>query len=295
MKQVLFVLIVAVAAFVVGCQDSNMTGPVSGSGQQLDKPSPSTGFLVLKNDVFTNGHGTADDGFTFHVNGLVSYEYKVTGEGINAIMEFQIDMQVDVVPEKPILPQGSVNNQSLYQIALANKQGVIFVQREYYVPELQTKLHVVFGIAEDNSFSLESMSMDQLGSGEGNAVAGGNVIELNGEVLWSDQDAVNGSWMIAGQADYTLTPQDDGTMVVDISVGASLTPTYVSGNPVIVSGQSSDLVQVPSSQPIFLEKEYIFDNGEPESLHIRYSVSQTSVSLDAMWVGPSSLSDISTR
>lgn len=169
MKQVLFVLIVAVAAFVVGCQDSNMTGPASGSGQQLDKPSPSTGFLVLKNDVFTNGHGTAGDGFIFHVNGLVSYEYKIIGEGNNAIMEFQIDVQADVVPEKPILPLGSVNNQSVYQIALANKQGVIFVQREFYLSELQSKLHVVFGIAEDNSFSLESMTMDDINVAQGSA------------------------------------------------------------------------------------------------------------------------------
>jgi len=163
---VFFALIVAVAVFAFGCQDSGMNAPVTGSSHQFAKPSANTGFLILKSDIHTNGSGTWEGGFTFHVNGLVSYEYKIAGEGINAIIEFQINMQADVIPTKPIFPQGTVNNQSVYQIALANKQGVIFVQREYYVPELQGKLHVVFGIAEDNSFSLESITMDDINVGQ---------------------------------------------------------------------------------------------------------------------------------
>jgi hypothetical protein len=166
MKQVFFVLIVAVAAFAVGCQDSNMTAPASGHAYQLAKPTPNTGTLALKNDVHTNGGGTAEGGFQFHVNGLVSYEFKLIGEGNDAILEFMIDTQADVIPTKQIFPQGSVSNQSFYQIPVASKQGVIYVPREYYVPEMQTKLHMVFGIAEDNSFSLESISMDDVNVGQ---------------------------------------------------------------------------------------------------------------------------------
>jgi hypothetical protein len=139
-----------------------MTGPVANSGHQLLKPSPNTGFAALKGDVVLNSSGTVGGGIVFHVNGQVSYEYKITGEGEAQVYEFSINTQARLVPANPIFAQGSVGDQSIYQIAAASKQGVVFTQRDYYVPELSTKFHVIFAIAEDNSFSVQSMWLDQL-------------------------------------------------------------------------------------------------------------------------------------
>jgi hypothetical protein len=296
MKHVFFVLIVSVTAFVLGCQDGSMTEPVANFGHQLLKPSPNTGNAVLKGDVVLNLSGTVGEGLVYHVNGLVSYEYKITGEGDLQVYEFSINTQATLIPSNPLLAQGSVDDQSIYQIAAANKQGVIYVQRDYHVPDIGTKFHVVFGIAEDNSFSVQSMWMDQLNLNEDRALSHGRVsskipgelIDLTGTVSL-DRDATDGTWTIAGQVAYTLTPVPQG-ITVDISVDGSLTPTY-SGNSSPVSGQSSDLVQVPGSQPVVLDKEYVFvdgDGGDDMLLHVRYSVSQVSASLsvDAIWVTP---------
>ena len=39
---------------------------------------------------------------------------------------------------------------------------MVLVQRDYYVPELQTKFHMLFAIAEDNTFSVQSMWLDEM-------------------------------------------------------------------------------------------------------------------------------------
>lgn len=294
MKHVFFVLIISVAAFVVGCQDSSMTGPVAGSSHQLSKPSPNTGTAIVKGDVMLNSSGTVGDGLIFHVNGQVSYEYRITGEGENQVYEFSIDMQATLIPSNPLLAQGSINDQSIYQIPAASKQGVVYVQRDYNVSELGTKFHVVFGIAEDNSFSVQSMWMDQLNVNESRALSrgrvgsklAGEIIDLNGPVSLA-RDATDGTWTIAGQVAYTLTPLAGGVSV-DITVDGSMTPTYTGGNSNPVSGQSSDVVQ-PGSQPVILDKVYTFDGGFGVDmlLHVQYSVSDALVSVDAMWVTPS--------
>lgn len=160
MKHVLFALLIAIAALSVGCQDMNMTGPVAAPSHQLQKPTPNTGSFQLKGDVSTNPEGLPGNSMTFHVDGVVSYEYRFFGEGIETTMEFQINTQASVVAGNPIVPPGTIDNQSIYQIPLANKTGVIFVQREYFVTNLGAKLHVVFGIDEDNTFSVASMSID---------------------------------------------------------------------------------------------------------------------------------------
>ena len=158
MKQVLFVLIVAVALFTIGCQNDSTTGPVSATTVQMSKAAPNTGALDLKADVTT---GTVEGvGKMFRVTGLVRYEYRIVGQGTDAYMNFQINTQASLVSKAPNGPSGSINNQSSYQIALANKQGVIYVQRDYWVPEFGSKLHVVYGIDESNRFSVQSMTLD---------------------------------------------------------------------------------------------------------------------------------------
>jgi|GEM_PF-6026707 len=169
MKHVLFVLVISIAVFVVGCQDSNTTGPVANSSHQLLKAPPSL-FAPLKGDVALNSSGTVGGGMIFHVDGQVSYQYRITGEGEAQVYEFSINTEAALIPSNPNFAQGSVSDQSIYQIAVASKQGVVFMQRDYYVPELSTKFHVIFAIAEDNSFSVESMWLDQVNSA-GNKVA----------------------------------------------------------------------------------------------------------------------------
>jgi hypothetical protein len=159
MKYVLFALIVTVALFTVGCQNDNATGPIATTTGQLSKATPNTGALDLKGDVTINPEGF-ERGMTFRVTGFVTYDYRIVGEGTEAYMDFQINTQASLVSTNPIGTSGSVNNQSNYQIALANKQGVIYVQRDYYVPEFDSKLHVVYGIDESNRFSVQSLSLD---------------------------------------------------------------------------------------------------------------------------------------
>jgi hypothetical protein len=230
----------------------------------------------------------------FHVNGQMSYEYKITGEGEAQVYEFSINTQATLLPSNPILAQGSVGDQSIYQIAAASKQGVVFTQRDYDVPDLSTKFHVILAIAEDNSFSVQSMWLDPMNLNGSKALNHGlahagslhEIIDLNADVAWEHQEAVNGIWTIVGQVAYTLTPVQQG-ISVDISIDGNLAPAYISGNSSPLSGQSSDLIQVPGSQPVILDKEYLFDGGEgPEMLHVRYSVSDVAVSVDHMWVVP---------
>ena len=156
MKQVFFVLVVAIALFTVGCQNDSATGPESTAAVQLLKPTPNTGALDLKADVIAGDKAE----MAFHVTGLVTYEYRIVGEGIDAYIVFDIDTHASLVSKSPIGPSATISNQSSYQIALANKQGVIYVQRDYYVPEFNSKLHVVYGIDENNRFSVQSMSLD---------------------------------------------------------------------------------------------------------------------------------------
>ncbi len=113
----------------------------------------------------------------------------------------------------------------------------------------------------------------------------GGVIDLRGEVTLKTIEAVNGSWMLTGQASYTILPALEG-LSVEIAFDGQLVPTYINGNGGgFASGQSIDIVSVASKQFTTLEKEYIFDGGEKlQTLHVRYIVTENEVSVDAMWV-----------
>lgn len=160
MKHVAVVLIVAIAVFAVGCQENSTTEPVAGSNHQMLKPTPTSGVVQLKGDVSPTGIG--GENLVFHVTGQVSYYYSVVGTPSDPILDFSFDTQAELVPSNPILPLGTIDNQSNYQISLASKQGVTYVQRNYYVQSIGTKFHVVFAIAEDNTISIDSMTMDQI-------------------------------------------------------------------------------------------------------------------------------------
>ena len=157
MKQLTIVLIIAVAALATGCQDSNMTAPSvnSSSHIQLDKPAPQTGTTTLKASVMASGAA-------YSVTGEVSYEYRIVGDAGSPTIEFSISTHADLVPANPILPSGAGSDQSIYSIDLASKTGVIYTQRDCFIPELDTKLHVMLAIAEDNTFSVESIWIDQV-------------------------------------------------------------------------------------------------------------------------------------
>ena len=161
MKYVLLLTVVAVAIFAMGCQDNNLTGPVASSSHQLLKPSPTIGHLMLKGDVTAGSVGGVNE-IVFHLSGLVTYTYSIIGEGQGQYYEFAIGTQAQLVPVSPILPQGSVDNQWIYQIATAGKQGVVLVQKDYYVPDLGTKLHIIFAIAEDNKITVQSQWLDAM-------------------------------------------------------------------------------------------------------------------------------------
>jgi hypothetical protein len=111
----------------------------------------------------------------------------------------------------------------------------------------------------------------------------GGVIDLRGEVTLKTIEAVNGSWMLTGQASYTILPALEG-LSVEIAFDGELVSTY-NGNSGFASGQSIDIVSVASKQFTTLEKKYNFDDGENlETLHVRYIVTENEVSVDAMWV-----------
>jgi hypothetical protein len=111
-----------------------------------------------------------------------------------------------------------------------------------------------------------------------------DVIFLDGEVHLRNMDAVHGSWILDGQANYTLTQEDLGVKV-SITMDGALKPTYVIGYPGVVTGQSTEIVEGVGNQPIILEREYLFDCGNGERiLHINFAVSETYISVDAVWV-----------
>ena len=166
MKHVVAILIVAVAVFAVGCQDNSATEPVTNSAHhQLLKPTPTSGVVLLKGDVSPTGIG--GEGLVFHVTGQVSYSYSVIGDPADPILDFAFNTQAQLVPSNPILPLGTIDSQSEYQISLASKQGVTYVQRDYYVQSVGAKFHIVFAIDENNSVSVNSMTMDQVPQGQG--------------------------------------------------------------------------------------------------------------------------------
>lgn len=112
-----------------------------------------------------------------------------------------------------------------------------------------------------------------------------DVIFFNDEVLLKHVEAVDGIWILGGQAAYAMTPQEGGVKV-DINVDCTIKPKYVSGDPAGVQGESSDLVEGIGSQPVILEKEYPFEcgNGDQRILHINFAVSESYISVDEMWV-----------
>jgi len=170
MKHVLFVLTLALAVFAMGCQDNSMTGPGSSSTGPMLKPAPQTGSLLVKGDLYAGQNGTADRRNLFHVLGTTSYEYHIVGEGETAMYQFTIHTSATVRPASPIFATGNVGDQSIYEIAAANKESVVYTQRDYYVPELATKFHIIFAIEMDNSLTLHSMWMDEVGTGQAAAL-----------------------------------------------------------------------------------------------------------------------------
>lgn len=114
--------------------------------------------MQLKGDVSPTGLGGG--GLVFHVTGQVSYSYSVIGTPADPILDFAINTQAQLVPSNPILPLGTIDNQSDYQILLASKQGVTYVQ------SVGAKFHIVFAIDENNSISVDSMTMDQIPQGQ---------------------------------------------------------------------------------------------------------------------------------
>ena len=159
MKYAFSLIIIIATVFVMGCQESSTLEPAASPNQSFLKPTPNSGLVQLKGDVTLHSGGTLDQPF-FHISGLTSYSWTIVGEGENQYYEFTIATQAQLIPSAPGLSQGTVSNQSIYQITTAGKQGVVLVQRDYYVPELQTKFHMLFAIAEDNSFSVQSMWLD---------------------------------------------------------------------------------------------------------------------------------------
>jgi len=171
MKHVLFALTIVLVVFAVGCQDNSMTGPGSSSATPMVKPAPQTGSLLVKGDVYAGQNGTADRRNLFHVLGTTSYEYRIVGEGETAMYQFTIHTSATVRPDVNIFATGSVSDQSIYEIAAANKESVVYTQRDYYVPELGTKFHIIFAIELDNSLSVQSMWLDQVGLAQGHVSA----------------------------------------------------------------------------------------------------------------------------
>ncbi len=166
MKHVLFVVVIAIAALAVGCQDSNTTGPVSNSGHQLYKPSPSTGILYLKGDVAPSNSGTPDEG-VFHVNGALSYEYKFVGPDEDPGLELSTNMQAELVPENPFLPLGTASGESVDLISQINKEeGPVYIEKAYFVQELNTKFHVRIVFSGDSGLSIDAMWIDDFNSSE---------------------------------------------------------------------------------------------------------------------------------
>ena len=159
MKHVVAILIVAVAVFAVGCQDNSATEPIASPTHQMLKPTPISGTVLLKGDVSPTG--ISGENVVFHVTGQVPYSYEVIGTPEDPVLEFTFNTQAELVPNTPIVPLGSVNSQSIYQISLASKEGVIYVQRDYYVQGFSAKFHIVFAIDENNSIFVNSMTMDQ--------------------------------------------------------------------------------------------------------------------------------------
>jgi hypothetical protein len=159
MKHVVAILIVAIAIFAVGCQDNSSTEPIASPTHQMLKPTPTSGTVLLKGDI--SPMGTGGENVVFHVTGQVSYSYAVIGTPADPTLDFTFNTQAEFVPNTPIVPLGSVNGQSDYQISLASKEGVTYVQRDYYVQGFSAKFHVVFAIDENNSISVVSMTMDQ--------------------------------------------------------------------------------------------------------------------------------------
>lgn len=160
MKHVAAMLIVAVAVFAVGCQENSTTEPIAGPNHQMLKPTPTSGTILLKEDVSPTGIG--GENVVFHVTGQVSYSYTLIGTPADPTLDFSFNTQAELVPNNPNISLGSINNQSDYQISLAGKESMTYVQRDYYVQGLAAKFHIVFVIDENNAVSVNSMTMDQL-------------------------------------------------------------------------------------------------------------------------------------
>ena len=169
MKRVIVAFAIVIAVFAVGCQDSISTGPPSNAGHQLLKNNPVNQILNFKGYISPGSSETTGGGVSFQVIGQAFIAYTIIGIESDPFISFSINVEADLTPNSPILPSGSIGNHSEYQISLASKVGVIYVTRDYYVENVGTKLHIVFAVAEDNSFSVESMSLDPLVVTQGTA------------------------------------------------------------------------------------------------------------------------------
>jgi hypothetical protein len=167
MKRVLFAFVVVIAAFAVGCQDSITTGPVAQSNNQLSDNTPVNQILNFKGIVVPGSAETIGSGPSFNVNGQVFIAYRIVGTESDPTISFSIGTEATITPTNQILPSGTIGNNSRYDIPVASKVGVIYIPRDYYVEGIGTKLHIMFAVAEDNTFSVVSMTMDPIAAQPG--------------------------------------------------------------------------------------------------------------------------------
>lgn len=167
MKRVLFAFVIVIAAFAVGCQDSITTGPVASSNTQVLDNTPVNQILNFKGVVIPGSTETGGSGTSFNVTGQAFIAYSIVGPESDPTINFSIGTDATITPNSQLLPSGTIGNNSQYEIPLASKVGVIYIQRDYFVEEIGTKLHIMFAVAEDNTFSVASMTMDLISAKPG--------------------------------------------------------------------------------------------------------------------------------
>jgi hypothetical protein len=162
MKNVLLSAILVLSVILVGCQENSALDPISSSNNaSLLKPTPNTGVLDLKGEVVVGSVGIP---VTYHVSGLALYEYTIdVTSGKDPVIEFSIETAGSVRHQAHAQADGTFGGESIEILPPANSQGIAYVQKDYFIPELSSKIHFIIAFNMDNAaVSIQSMWMDDV-------------------------------------------------------------------------------------------------------------------------------------
>jgi len=98
-------------------------------------------------------------------------------------------------------------------------------------------------------------------------------------------DGVNNGFEVSGSIQYILVQSGDQTFELALVVRGSAEKLYEKGVSGTIYGESMDYLTLDGKQPAQIEKSYVIQGLDALiSLHISFSVSETDVTVEKMWL-----------